>query len=196
MATAFSLSRLLASGASRALGLRQPSGSSRGTGLLPPAATFGARLPSGRQLGDGRLFAHMPYSGNGNSRGAHATTSATSARGGAASGGGKSHGTSTETKTKQQHAASTSELVFEPFEEVQAPLDEVRGSEGHDVSLAREREYTPDLEEAVNSQINVELTIRRDIARRPRRWAQRARAWRSRSARVCSETRNRIAAAF
>jgi ferritin len=169
MATAFNISRLLAAGAARGA----PRAASVGSrNLLPAASTFGASLPGGRQLGDGRVFAFPNGNGSG-ARGAHTATAAaprggsSSASGSSPSGGAKSHAThgAHETKAKEKSGSVPSELVFEPFEEVAGALEEVRSSEGHDVSLAREASYTAELEEAVNAQISVELTIRRVVRR-------------------------------
>jgi hypothetical protein len=160
MSTAFSLSRLLASSAARALPRRASA-----HGPMMPAA-FGAPVPVGRLLRHGRLFAFSNGNGLG-ARGAHTATAA-APRGSTShtgAGGAKPH-----TSAKAKEAASTTELVFE---EMRGPLEEVRASE-HDVSLAREAEYTSQLEEAVNAQINVELTIRHVLS--SQRAASRAHA--------------------
>jgi hypothetical protein len=161
MPTATGLSRLLATSASRAFP-RQQGRAAAGRVLLPASSAFGAPLPAGRQLGDSRLFA---FSGNGNgagARGAHTATAA--APRGAGAGSGAAAGKAADVKTTKHAAEDTHELVFEAFEEVQAPLDAVRGTEGQDVSLARDSHFSTELEDAVNTQVNVELTIRRATA--------------------------------
>lgn len=70
--------------------------------------------------------------------------------------------------TKQAHGAETSvkekssrmhELVFEPWEEVRAPLNEVHKSMERNGSTARVHWFAQEAEDAINAQINVELTI-------------------------------------
>ena len=127
--------------------------------VLPAAASsayrggnFGARMPASR------LFAYT--SNNGNGRGATTSTAAAPKdRAGAANAKGPGVPAAVSA-AKTKHAEQVTELTFAPFDEVKKPLEELREAEGRDVSLAREEGYSAQLEDAVNYQINIELTIR------------------------------------
>jgi hypothetical protein len=147
MANALALSRMVLASA-RAFPARRSALQAAGGG-----GAFGARMPASRMLGERRLFAYPPSNGNG--RGSHTSTAAVPNKKAATT------PSSAASAAKAKQAEQPTELTFAPFDEVKKPLEELREAEGHDVSLAREEGYVTQLEDAVNQQINVELTIRR-----------------------------------
>jgi hypothetical protein len=155
MASALSISRMALAGAravpARRGALQAAAGGGRGA--------FGAGVPPARMLGERRLFAY-PSNGNGGGRGSHTSTSALPKD-------RNSIKAAPAAAAKAKQAETPTELTFAPFDEVKKPLEELREAEGHDVSLAREEGFTSNLEEAINQQINVELTIRCDTAHGP-----------------------------
>ena len=178
MANAFGFSRMALASA-RAFPLRCGGGVLRAAGGgAYRGGTFGARMPASR------LFA-LP-SNNGNGRGVHTSTAATPKdRAGAAN--AKAPAPAAVSAARTKHAEQVTELTFAPFDEVKKPLEEMRESEGRDVSLAREEGYSVQLEEAVNHQINIELTIR--CASAPCALTQRVcRAWTALRARAHRST--------
>ena len=171
MANALSSSRMALASA-RAFPARR-SALPAATGGSGGGGAFGARMPASRLLGERRLFAYPP--GNGNGRGAHTSTAAIPKDRGAKAAPASAAAAAKAKHAEQPTAAVPTELAFAPFDEVKKPLEELRESEGHDVSLAREEGFTSQLEEAVNNQINVELTIRHVATRRARSRSARSR---------------------
>ena len=166
MANALGFSRMALASA-RALPLRRGSVLRSAASSAYRGGTFGARMPVSR------LFAYS--SNNGNGRGATTSTAAAPKdRAGAANAKGPGVPAAVSA-AKTKHAEQVTELTFAPFDEVKKPLEELREAEGRDVSLAREEGYSAQLEDAVNHQINIELTIRYVAA--PRSLAQRLRCF-------------------
>ena len=195
MASALNLSRM-ALATARAFPARRSALQAAGGG-----GAFGACVPASRLLGERRLFAY-PSSSNGNGRGTHTSTAAVPNK--------KTTPASAASVSaaKAKHAEQATELTFAnfdfaPFDEVRKPLEELQKAEENDVSLAREEGYSTSLEEAVNQQINVELTIRhatcrrhaRELARRvvaPGRSRGHACITALRLTRVCASLRSHI----
>ena len=151
----------MALASARAFPLRRGALGAAGGGAY--RAAFGARVPASR------LFAYPSNNGNGRG-GTTSTAAAPKDRAGAANAKGPAPAAAVSA-AKTKHAEQVTELIFAPFDELKKPLEELRESEGRDVQLAREEGYTQQLEDAVNHQINVELTIRCVAA--PRALAQR-----------------------
>lgn len=61
--------------------------------------------------------------------------------------------------TKEKRSSTMHELVFEPFEEVRAPLSEVHKQQKTNGSMARMAWFAKEAEDAINAQIQVEQTI-------------------------------------
>jgi hypothetical protein len=61
--------------------------------------------------------------------------------------------------TKEKRTSAVHELVFEPFEEVRAPLSEVHKQISKNESTARMSWFAKEAEDALNAQIQVEQTI-------------------------------------
>ena len=61
--------------------------------------------------------------------------------------------------TKEKRTSTVHELVFEPFEEVRAPLSEVHKQISKNESTARMSWFAKEAEDALNAQIQVEQTI-------------------------------------
>jgi len=60
---------------------------------------------------------------------------------------------------KEKSHGRVHELTFEPFEEIREPLNDVQKSLETNSSTARAPWFTAEAEDAINAQINVELTI-------------------------------------